>query len=122
MKEMDLLNEIRLKLEDFKCKTFRCNVGKVRTPDNRYFDTGLPPGFSDLLVIRSDGKACFIETKVKPRKPTKEQCLFLLEMIKRGCPAGVAFTVEQAIDIIHWSIPTSEYYRKYISSVLEGYK
>lgn len=117
-----LMNNVRLALQEKGCLSFRCNVGKVRTPDGRFFDTGLPKGFSDLLVILPDGRACFIETKVKPRKPSKEQCEFLLAMIKRNSPSGVAFTVEQALDIANWDETTKKASKEYIQSVLESYK
>lgn len=102
MKEMDLLNAIRLALQENGVKTFRVNVGTARTQDGRYFNLGLPKGFSDLLCIRQDGRAVFIECKVKPNKPTKEQCNFILAMIKQGCAAGVAFSVNEAIEIVKW--------------------
>lgn len=102
MTEMELLNSVRLELGKRGCKSFRTNVGKVKTNDGRWFDTGLPKGFADLLVIRNDGMACFVETKLHPRKPTQEQCNFLLAMIKQGCPAGVAYSVEEALRIVEW--------------------
>jgi len=39
--EHRIQNEIRLALSD-SCVIFRVNVGKVRTPDGRYFDAGVP--------------------------------------------------------------------------------
>lgn len=122
MSEMNLLNSIRLKLQAKKCLTFRCNVGKVRTPDGRYFDTGLPKGFSDLLAIRPDGVACFIETKLYPRKPTQEQCQFLLAMIKQGCPAGVAYSTEDAEKIVDWTPGCAEISETLIRNYLKGAK
>ena len=64
--------------------------------DGRWFDTGLPKGFSDLLAVRN-GKAYFIEVKVKPNKPSKEQLAFIETITNRyGCAAGVAYSVEDA--------------------------
>lgn len=103
MKEMDLLNAIRLALQENGVKTFRVNVGTARTQDGRYFNLGLPKGFSDLLCIRQDGRAVFIECKVKPNKPTKEQCNFILAMIEQGCAAGIAFSVDEAKRIVEWN-------------------
>ena len=62
--------------------------------------TGLPPGFSDLQVIKPGGVVCFVETKVHPRKPTEDQKNFMRAMRKQGCRAGVAYTLEEAINII----------------------
>lgn len=104
--EMELLNAIRLALQERQIVSFRVNVGKVKTADGRWFDTGLKPGFSDLLCVLPGGKACFIETKQHPKKPTKQQCQFMLAMIERGCPAGVAYTVQDALDIVRWDLDT----------------
>lgn len=121
-KEMELLNAIRLKLQEKNVKTFRLNVGKVRMADGRYFDTGLPKGVSDLLAIRPDGIACWIETKIKPNKPSVEQCNFILAMIEQGCAAGVAFTVEDALDIVVWDSECQEYQIALMKLYLKGAK
>ncbi len=42
-------NQIRVELSKAGHTVFRVNVGKVRMADGRYFDTGLPKGFSDLF-------------------------------------------------------------------------
>lgn len=106
MSEMDLLNAIRLKLQERGCLTFRINVGSGVTKHGNYFSTGVKPGFSDICGVRHDGKAFFIETKVAPRKPTKEQCNFLLSVIKHNACGGVAYTVQDAIDIVRWDLDT----------------
>lgn len=99
MNETDFMNIVRTELSKKGFCTFRANVGKVRTPDGRYFDTGLPKGFSDLFAVK-DGKIYFIETKVKPNKPTKEQIKFIDVMKKiYGCRAGVAYTMEEVFEI-----------------------
>lgn len=98
MTEHDLQNRIRLRLTQEGYTTFRTNVGKVKMHDGRWFDTGLPRGFSDLFAVK-DGRVCFIECKIHPRKPTDEQVKFLEGMRQRGCAAGVAYTVEEAIKI-----------------------
>jgi hypothetical protein len=60
MSEHALQNEIRVKLSSLGYTVFRVNVGKVKMKDGRFFDTGLPVGFSDLLALK-EGRACFIE-------------------------------------------------------------
>lgn len=122
MKEMDLLNNIRLLLQQEGILTFRTNVGKVKTPDGRYFDTGLPKGFSDLFCIRPDGKAVFIECKIKPNKPTIEQCRFLVTMQRQGCPAGVAFSMAEALEIAQWDDADEEKHSLRICSYLTRYQ
>ena len=99
MNEHDLQNSIRLRLSRLGFVVFRTNVGKVKMQDGRWFDTGLPKGFSDLLAVKN-GKAYFIECKVKPNKPTPEQVNFIEQMKnKYGCVAGVAYSVEDAENI-----------------------
>lgn len=98
--EHAIQNEIRLALND-TCKIFRANVGAGYTFDGRYFDTGLPKGFSDLFGVRkSDGKAVFIETKSPKGKASKEQKNFLEQMKKCGAIAGIARSAEEAIRLI----------------------
>lgn len=98
MNETSLMNAIRLELSSRKYIVFRANVGTVKTPDGRYFNTGLPKGFSDLFAVKN-GKAYFIEVKVHPNTPTPEQLNFIDRMRKQGCSAGVAYSVEEALQI-----------------------
>jgi len=51
----------------------------------------MPKGFSDIMLILPGGQACFIETKVKPNKPTPEQTAFIEKMKRMGCRAGIAY-------------------------------
>lgn len=96
--EQALQNEIRLKLSKYG-KIFRINVGGFYSKDGRYIPTTLPRGFSDLIFINK-GKIAFIEVKVKPNKPTAEQINFIKQMKETGCKAGVAYNVDEAVDII----------------------
>lgn len=99
--EHKIQNEIRLALSD-KCVIFRINVGVVKTPDGRYFDTGVPKGFSDLFGFRrSDGRAVFIEVKTAKGKPSAEQVKFLGAMRKNGAIAGVCRSAEDALKLIN---------------------
>lgn len=99
MTEHDLQNAIRIALTRQGFAVFRTNVGRVKLPDGRVFDTGLPVGFSDLLAVK-DGRACFIEVKVHPNTPSEKQQNFLAQMRDRyGCRAGVAYSVEDALRI-----------------------
>jgi hypothetical protein len=77
---------------------FRTNAGSYYTRDGQRV-SGLPKGFPDVLFIRPDGQACFVETKVKPNKATPEQSVFIDKMIALGCRAGVAYTVDEAMEI-----------------------
>ena len=98
--EHRIQNEIRLALAD-TCVIFRINVGKSYTPDGRYFDTGVPKGFSDLFGVRkADGRAVFIEVKTPKGRPTDQQKNFLEIMRKNGAIAGVCRSPEEAVQLV----------------------
>jgi hypothetical protein len=98
--EHKIQNEIRAAVSEY-CVIFRANVGKGFTKDGRYFDTGLPVGFSDLFGVRkSDGKAVFIEVKTKKGRVTERQQRFLSEMLKNGAIAGVCRSKEEAVALV----------------------
>lgn len=93
-------NNIRIALSN-DCVIFRGNVGKGFTKDGRYFDTGLPKGFSDLFGFRkADGRAVFIEVKTSNGKPSKEQKNFINKMLSYGAIAGVCRSTEEALNLI----------------------
>lgn len=98
--EHDIQNRIRAALAPYAV-IFRANVGRMETPDGRYFSTGLPVGFSDLFGFRkSDGRAVFIEVKTTSGRASKEQKHFLAEMRKAGAIAGICRSPEEAIKLI----------------------
>ena len=98
--EHKIMNEIRLGVAD-ECVTFRANVGKVKTPDGRYFDTGLPVGFSDLFGVRkSDGKAVFIEVKTSKGRVSEKQQNFINAMKENNAVAGVCRNIDDAKKLI----------------------
>ncbi|OEH55918.1 hypothetical protein AQ616_18955 [Oceanobacillus sp. E9] len=100
MKEIDIQNSIRLALNPYAV-IFRNNVGRVRMADGRFFDTGLPKGYSDLSGFRkSDGKMVFIEVKNENGILRNDQKHFLNEMSKYPVIAGVARSPEEAIEIV----------------------
>ena len=96
------MNEIRLALSAIGCIVFRINVGKGRTFGGRYFDTGVPVGFSDLFGVRlSDGRAVFIEVKTPKGRPTKQQINFISRMRAAGAIAGICRSAEEAVRLIN---------------------
>lgn len=98
--EHKIQNEIRAACVDIAV-LFRANVGSGRTFDGRYFETGLPKGFSDLFGFRlSDGRAVFIEVKTAAGRVSAEQKNFIGKMRGYGALAGVARSVEDAKNII----------------------
>ena len=98
MTEHDIQNSIRLELSRLGFVTFRVNVGKVKLQDGRWFDTGLPKGFSDLIAIM-DGKVYFLEVKTSKGRASKEQLNFIEQMKARGCKAGIVRSVDDAIEL-----------------------
>lgn len=66
-------NQIRVGLSKAGHMVFRANVGKVKTADGRFFDTGLPKGFCDLFGFKPDGQIFFIEVKNETGRVRPEQ-------------------------------------------------
>lgn len=113
MQEHDIQNRIRVALSERGCKVFRINVvtgwvgeeqrmrdGSLMLSNPRRVASGVPPGFADLLVILPGGGAAFVECKSPRGRPTKDQCNFLEHMRSIGCRAGIARSVDDAINII----------------------
>lgn len=98
MSEHSLQNLIRIELSKLGFVVFRANVGKFKLADGRWFDVGLPKGFPDLFAIK-DGRVCFIEVKAPGGRVSSEQINFIEQMTRRGCVAGVAYNVDDAIAI-----------------------
>ncbi len=99
--EQKIQNDIRVALSETGNLVFRANVGKVRMSDGRWFDTGLPKGFSDLFGFRSDGQIFFIEVKNQKGRVRPEQKIFLERAKSQGALAGVARSVEDALGIVN---------------------
>ena len=98
--EHDIQNEIRLALSAQGYCVFRINSGKVKMADGRWFETGVPKGFSDLVAIK-DGLISFIEVKNEVGRPSTEQIKFIEVMRNRyGCRAGIARSAEDALKIV----------------------
>lgn len=99
MTEHDIQNEIRIRLSQLGFCVFRINAGKVKLHDGRWFDTGVPKGFSDLLAVK-DGRAYFIEVKNETGKASPEQKHFLATMRDRyGCVAGIVRSADEAVKL-----------------------
>ncbi len=100
MRESDVQNSIRLALNPYAV-IFRTNVGKVRTADGRFFDTGLPPGHPDLYGFRkSDGKVIYIEVKNAKGKLRDKQKHFIKTMQEYPVIIGVARSADEAIKLV----------------------
>lgn len=59
------------------------------------------PGFPDLTGYRrSDGRAVYIEVKTKQGRITKEQKQFIDVAKQSGCLAGIARSIQDAMEIV----------------------
>jgi len=100
MTEHDIQNAVRLKLSELGYAVFRINTGKFKLADGRWFDVGVPKGFSDLIAVR-DGKIYFLEIKTENGKASPEQLNFIAVMRDRyGCTAGIVRSVEDAVRLV----------------------
>lgn len=100
MTEHDIQNSIRMKLSELGYCVFRVNVGRFKTQDGRWFDTGLPKGFSDLMAVK-DGRVYFLEVKTETGKASPEQLNFLAVMRDRyGCVTSIVRSVDDAVRIV----------------------
>jgi len=76
-KEIAIQDSIRVALAENGYVVFRANVGKVKTADGRFFDSGLPGGFPDLFGFKPEnGKIFFIEVKTPKGKRRADQVRF----------------------------------------------
>lgn len=66
---------------------------------------GLRPGVSDLVVMRRDGVACFLEVKTLKGRLSPAQDNFRILCQTRGWPWGIARSVEQSLDLCRtWGV------------------
>ena len=97
--ERDVQNAIRAYLGAKGIACFRCNVGRVRTADGRFFDTGLPEGFPDLIALPGNGIVAFIEVKAPKGRLREAQRRFRDWATAKGYIYVVARSVEDVEDI-----------------------
>lgn len=98
--EHDIQNSIRLKLSELGYAVFRINSGRIRMADGRWFDSGVPKGFSDLIAVKG-GRIFFLEVKTETGKASPEQIKFLATMRDRyGCITGIVRSVEEAVELV----------------------
>ena len=103
--EHAIQKKIQLELSRHQCTVFRANVGKIHTPDRRFFSTGLPSGFPDLFGFRwTDGKIFFIEVKNAKGKPRADQIVFHKMLQSHNIVHGIARSVHDALIIVDGGI------------------
>lgn len=100
-KEQSIQDSIRVALAQAGYVVFRTNVGKVKTADGRWFDTGLPTGFPDLMGYKPDnGRIFFIEVKTPVGRRRKDQVNFANGLRNKNVIYGVARSADEAVKIV----------------------
>lgn len=100
-KEQAIQDSIRVALAEHGYIVFRTNVGKVKTADGRFFDTGLPSGFPDLMGYKpGNGRIFFIEVKTPKGKRRADQIRFAQNLRDKNVIYGVARSAEEAVMIV----------------------
>ena len=99
--EAVIQDSIRVALAQAGYIVFRANVGKVKTADGRFFDSGLPTGFPDLVGYKPEnGKIYFIEVKTPQGKRRADQVMFAKNLRDKCAIYGVARSAEEAVTIV----------------------
>ena len=92
---------IRVALAQAGYIVFRANVGKVKTADGRWFDSGLPTGFPDLFGYKPEnGRIFFLEVKTKTGRRRKDQVAFANGLRDKNVIYGVARSADEAVAIV----------------------
>lgn len=99
--EAVIQDSIRVALAQEGYIVFRTNVGKVKTADGRWFDSGLPTGFPDLMGYKPEnGRIFFIEVKTVTGRRRKDQVAFANGLRDKHVIYGVARSADEAIAIV----------------------
>ena len=100
-REASIQDSIRVALAQEGYIVFRTNVGKVKTADGRWLDTGLPSGFPDLFGFKPEnGKVYFIEVKTPAGHRQKDQINFANFLRDKCAIYGVARSADEAVTIV----------------------
>ena len=99
MREHNIQNEIRLWCGTHGILCFRCNVGRVKTIDGKWFDTGLPEGFSDLIIL-TNHTIYFCECKTRAGKQRQDQINFERIVTAAGYTYFIARSVDDVVKLI----------------------
>lgn len=100
-KEQATQDSIRVALAQAGYIVFRTNVGKVKQSDGRWFDSGLPAGFPDLMGYKPDnGRIFFIEVKTAIGRRRKDQVNFAKGLRDKNVIYGVARAADEAVEIV----------------------
>lgn len=98
--EHDVQNEIRIWCGEHDMLAFRANVGSGYTRDGRYFTTGLPEGFPDLIVLTNYGRTIYVECKTKVGRARKAQKILHYQMRRRNHVVLMPRSLNEFIEMI----------------------
>ena len=101
-REHNIQNEIRLWCGQHDILCFRCNVGRVRMNTGEWFDTGLPSGFSDLIIL-SNGTIYFCECKTLKGTQRDDQIRFMNVVRNHGYTYFIARSVQDVKEAIGYA-------------------
>ena len=103
-KETILQNQIIVALCQNGCVARNHTVGQFFTKYGSIVNIG-HHGESDITGHRiSDGKAIYIEVKLPGEHPRPDQKKFLAAMANTGAIAGVAHSIEEALEIVKTTV------------------
>ena len=101
--EGDLIRAILEYLELRGIMAWRNNKGATpyineATGRRRYVKFGGKPGASDIFGVLQGGRFLAIETKIRPRKPTPDQRMFMIDVNAAGGLAFPAWTLDDVVE------------------------
>ena len=97
--ESILMHKIMSALSAEGCFVLRTNSGVYYDSNGSRIRVGFP-GLSDLVGFRPDGKFFALEIKTATGRPSEEQLKFIDFCHRKGIPAGIARSVEDALQIL----------------------
>lgn len=97
--ESILMHKIMSELSAHGCFVLRTNSGVYYDSNGNRIRVGFP-GLSDLVGFRPDGKFFALEIKTPTGRPSPEQIKFIDFCHRKGIPAGIARSVEEALQIL----------------------
>lgn len=99
--EQAIQDSIRVALAEHGYVVFRTNVGKVKTADGRWFDSGLPTGFPDLVGYKPEnGRIFFLEVKTQVGHRRSDQVAFANGLRDKNVIYGVVRSADEALNIV----------------------
>jgi hypothetical protein len=97
--ESKLMHQIMAALSEKGCFVLRTNSGVYYDSQGNRITIGFK-GLSDLVGFRPDGKFFALEIKTATGRPSPEQIKFIDFCRSKSIPAGIARSVEEALQIL----------------------